>query len=298
MATSKKIGWIGTGVMGNSMCRHIIEAGYPVTVYNRTKQKADNLTKLGAEWAENPAEVASKSDIVFTIVSMPYDVREVYLSDTGIINSLHKGGIAVDMTTSSPNLAKEIYKYAKERGISTLDAPVSGGDVGAREGKLSIMVGGDRGTFEEVLPFFKLMGKNITYMGEAGNGQHTKMANQIHIATTIIGAIESLLYGYKAGLNLEEMIRAIGSGAAGTWTINNLGPRIIKRNFDPGFFIEHFIKDMGIALDEAKRMNLSLPGLALANQFYISAKAMGLEKMGIHALTLVLEKLNNTVIKI
>ncbi len=298
MATSKKIGWIGTGVMGNSMCRHIIEAGYPVTVYNRTKQKADNLTKLGAEWAENPAEVASKSDIVFTIVSMPYDVREVYLSDTGIINSLHKGGIAVDMTTSSPNLAKEIYKYAKERGISTLDAPVSGGDVGAREGKLSIMVGGNRGTFEEVLPFFKLMGKNITYMGEAGNGQHTKMANQIHIATTIIGAIESLLYGYKAGLNLEEMIRAIGSGAAGTWTINNLGPRIIKRNFDPGFFIEHFIKDMGIALDEAKRMNLSLPGLALANQFYISAKAMGLEKMGIHALTLVLEKLNNTVIKI
>ena len=298
MATSKKIGWIGTGVMGNSMCRHIIEAGYPVTVYNRTKQKADNLIKLGAEWAENPVEVASKSDIVFTIVSMPYDVREVYLSDTGIINSLHKGGIAVDMTTSSPNLAKEIYKYAKERGISTLDAPVSGGDVGAREGKLSIMVGGDRETFEEVLPFFKLMGKNITYMGEAGNGQHTKMANQIHIATTIIGAIESLLYGYKAGLNLEEMIRAIGSGAAGTWTINNLGPRIIKRNFDPGFFIEHFIKDMGIALDEAKRMNLSLPGLALANQFYISAKAIGLEKRGIHALTLVFEKLNNTEIKI
>ncbi len=297
MSEKKRVGWIGTGVMGNSMCRHIIENGYEVFVYNRTKSKAENLIKSGAKWCNNPGEVASNSDIVFTIVSMPYDVENIYLSKGGIIDNLEEGNIAVDMTTSSPNLAEKIYKTAKERGIKTLDAPVSGGDIGAKEGTLSIMVGGDKEVFEEVLPFFKLMGKSITYMGEAGKGQHTKMANQIHIATTIIGAIESLLYGYKAGLNLEEMIKAIGSGAAGTWTINNLGPRIIKRNFEPGFFIEHFIKDMGIALEEAERMNLSLPGLSLAFQFYISAKAMGLEKKGIHALTIVLERLSNTEIK-
>ena len=291
------IGWIGTGVMGNSMCRHIIEGGHRVIVYNRTRDKTKNLIELGALWADSPYDVAKNSEVIFTIVSTPDDVRDIYLSDKGILNGVKGGGIVVDMTTSSPKLAEEIYEIAKKKGIQSLDAPVSGGDIGAKNATLSIMVGGDKDTFDRVLPLFKLMGKNITYMGGAGKGQHTKMANQIHIATTMIGAVESLLYGYKAGLNLDEMIKAIGSGAAGSWTINNLGPRIIKRNFDPGFFIDHFVKDMGIALDEAKRMKLSLPGLSLANQFYIAAQAMGLGKNGTQALALVLEKLNNLEIK-
>jgi 3-hydroxyisobutyrate dehydrogenase len=196
------------------------------------------------------------------------------------------------MTTSSPGLAVEINAEAEKKGVLSLDAPVSGGDIGAKQGTLSIMVGGKREAFDRVKPLFELMGKSINYMGSPGSGQHTKMANQIHIATTIIGAVESLLYAYKAGLNLDEVIAAIGSGAAGTWTINNLGPRIVKRNFDPGFFIEHFIKDMGIALDEAKKMDLCLPGLALAHQFYLSAKALGLGRRGTHALSLVFENMN------
>jgi len=292
-----RIGWIGTGVMGNSMCSHIIKAGYSVTVYNRTRSKAENLLEMGAKWANSPGEVAENSDIVFTIVSMPGDVENVYLGENGVLKGLKKGSIGVDMTTSSPGLAKRIYDEAKKIGVEMLDAPVSGGDVGAREGTLSIMIGGDKQVYERVLPLFKLMGKNISYMGPAGNGQHTKMANQIHIATTMIGVVECLLYAYKAGVNLEDVIRAVGSGAAASWSINNLGSRIIKRNFDPGFFIEHFIKDMGIALDEAKKMNLSLPGLSLAHQFYIAAKGMGFGKLGTHALALVFEKLNNMEIK-
>ena len=287
-----RAGWIGTGVMGNPMCGHILEAGFPVTVYTKTKSKSENLLAQGAQWAESPQAVAENSDIVFTIVSYPKDVEEVILSQQGVLSGLRKDGIVVDMTTSSPSLAVEIYNKAKQKGASSLDAPVSGGDIGAKNAGLSIMVGGDKAVFEKALPLLKLMGKNINYMGEAGNGQHTKMANQIHIATTMIGAVESLLYAYKAGLNLDEVIQAIGSGAAGSWTINNLGPRIVKRNFDPGFFIEHFIKDMSIALDEAKRSNLSLPGLALAHQFYLSAKALGLEKHGTHALAIVFEKMN------
>jgi len=287
-----RVGWIGTGVMGGAMCGHILNAGYPVTVFNRTKSKAEGLLKRGAKWAESPREVAENSDVVFTMVSFPKDVREVVLSDKGVLSGLRPGGIFVDMSTSSPGLAVEIYDEGKKRGISVLDAPVSGGDIGARNATLSIMVGGDRETFEEVLPLFKLMGKNITYMGRPGMGQHTKMVNQIHIASTMIGAVECLLYAKKAGLDPGEVIRAIGSGAAGSWTINNLGPRIIQRDFKPGFFIEHFIKDLGIALEEAGRMNLSLPGLALAHQFYLAARAMGLQNLGTHALALVYERLN------
>ncbi len=293
----KNIGWIGTGVMGNSMCSHILDAGFPVTVFTRTKSKAENLLSKGARWKENPALVAGDSDIVFSIVSYPGDVEDVILSSNGVLEGLEKGGIVCDMTTSSPGLAIEIYERAKEKGIMALDAPVSGGDVGARNATLSIMVGGDRSAFEEVLPLFQSMGKDITYMGKRGSGQHTKMVNQIHIATTMIGAVECLLYAYKAGLDLDEAIRAIGGGAAGSWTINNYGPRIVKRNFDPGFFIDHFIKDMGIALEEAKRMNLSLPGLSLAHQFYLSAKALGFGKLGTHALTLVFERMNNIEMK-
>lgn len=288
----KKIGWIGTGVMGKSMCAHLLDAGYSVSVYNRTKSKADELVENGAIWCPNPKEVAKKSDIIFTIVGFPKDVREVYLGDNGILKGAQKGAIIIDMTTSEPSLAQEIYEQAKAKGITSVDAPVSGGDVGAKQGTLAIMVGGDKEAYDKILPFFQLMGKNIAYMGKAGAGQHTKMSNQILIASTMIGVVESLLYAYKAGNDLEEVINVIGKGAAGCWSINNLGPRIVKKNFDPGFFIKHFIKDMGIALKEAKAMKLALPGLALAYQFYISATALDYENLGTQGLYKVLAKMN------
>lgn len=295
--TKPKIGWIGTGVMGNSMCGRLLKEGYRIAVHTRTRSKSENLISEGALWAQSPKDAAEGADIVFSIVSLPSDVREVYLSQEGILQGLKGGGAVVDMTTSSPGLAAELYREAKRRSIQALDAPVSGGDIGARRGTLSIMVGGDKEAFERVLPLFEIMGENINYMGGPGTGQHTKMVNQIHIASTMIGAVECLLYAHKAGLDLNAVIRAIGKGAAGTWTINNLGPRIAKRDFDPGFFIEHFIKDMGIALEEAKRMNLALPGLSLAHQFYISAQALGLGKNGTQALAVVFEKMNNLKIE-
>jgi 3-hydroxyisobutyrate dehydrogenase len=212
-------------------------------------------------------------DIVFSIVGYPSDVRSVIMDPaTGLLSRMKVGGIIVDMTTSEPSLAKEIYEAAKLKGVSTLDAPVSGGDVGARDGTLSIMVGGDLDTVNAAMPFFNIMGKNIRHMGGAGAGQHTKMVNQILIATNMIGVVEGLLYAKKSGLDMNEAIRAVSAGAAGSWSISNMGPRIAKRDFDPGFFVEHFLKDMGIALKEADRMNLSLPGLSLANQLYVAAK--------------------------
>jgi len=288
----EKIGWIGTGVMGKSMCTHILNAGYNISIYNRTKEKANDLLNKGASWCLNPKEVAEKSDIVFTIVGFPHDVESVYLGENGVLSSIKKGAIVVDMTTSEPSLAQRIYKKAKEKGVSSIDAPVSGGDVGAKNGSLAIMVGGDKETYDKIFPFLELMGTNIAYMGKAGAGQHTKMSNQILIASTMIGVVESLLYAYKAGNDLNEVINVIGKGAAGCWSINNLGPRIVEGNFDPGFFIKHFIKDMGIALKEAKSMNLSLPGLALAYQFYISATALGFENLGTQGLYKVLAKMN------
>jgi len=231
------------------------------------------------------------------MVGYPKDVREVYFGENGIFKGVMKNAILVDMSTSQPSLAKEIYARAREQSVYALDAPVSGGDVGAREAKLSIMIGGDKDVATHLRPLFGLMGKNITYMGPAGAGQHTKMCNQILIATTMIGVVESFLYGYKAGLDLDEVISAIGSGAAGCWSINNLGPRIIRRNFDPGFFVEHFVKDMGIALDEARRMNLALPGLALADQLYVALMAQGKGRLGTHSLALAMEQLNNLEIK-
>ena len=286
------VGWIGTGVMGKSMCAHILNAGYQIYVYNRTKEKANELVDKGANWCSNPKEVAEKSDIIFTIVGFPQDVEEVYFGDEGILESIKAESIIVDMTTSEPSLAQKIYSEAKKIGVSSLDAPVSGGDIGARNGKLAIMIGGDRETYEKVLPFFKLMGENISYMGKDGAGQHTKMSNQILIASTMIGTVESLLYAYKAGNDLDEVIQVIGKGAAGCWSINNLGPRIAKGNFEPGFFIKHFVKDMGIALKEARIMNLSLPGLALAYQFYMYAMALGLENLGSQGLYKILGKMN------
>ncbi len=293
LTSQTRIGWIGTGVMGSSMCGHLLAKGYPITVYNRTKSKAQKLIDAGAEWADSPKELAERSDVIFTIVGFPADVREVYFSENGILAGASVGSVLVDMTTTEPALAKEIYSAAREKGIYAVDAPVSGGDVGAKQATLSIMVGGDKEIVNAIMPLFELMGKNIVYQGQAGSGQHTKMCNQITIAGTMIGVCEALLYGYKAGLDLETMLKSISGGAAGCWTLDNLAPRILKRNFDPGFFVEHFVKDMGIALDEAKRMNLALPGLALVHQLYLAVQAQGHGKLGTHALMLALEKLSN-----
>lgn len=288
-----KIGWIGTGVMGAPMCMHLVDKGYGARVYNRTKRKAKGLIDKGAVWAKTPAEVAENADVIFTILGFPNDVREVYFGERGIFSGLKKGSVVIDMTTTEPSLAEEIYMRAKEMGASAIDAPVSGGDVGAKNGALSIMVGGDRKTVDAVMPLFKLMGKNIVYQGRAGLGQHTKMCNQIMAAALMIGMCETLLYGYKAGLDLNTMLKSVGSGAAASWMLDNLAPRVLKRDFSPGFYVEHFIKDMGIALKEAERMNLSLPGLSLVHQLYIATRAEGHGRKGTQALLLALERISN-----
>ena len=286
------IGWIGTGVMGTSMLGHLNKAGYSCITYTRTKSKAESLLTNGVKWADSPAEVAAVSDVIFTIVGFPKDVREVYFGENGILAKAKPGAVLVDMTTTEPSLAVEIYEAAKAKNIQSVDAPVSGGDVGAQKGTLSIMAGGDKEAFDKVMSLFEIMGKQIVYQGEAGSGQHTKMCNQITIAGTMIGVCEALLYGHKAGLDLPTMLSSISGGAAGCWTLDNLAPRIVNRNFDPGFFVEHFIKDMGIALKEAEAMGLSLPGLALVKQLYLAVQAQGHGKLGTHALTLALEKLS------
>jgi 3-hydroxyisobutyrate dehydrogenase len=286
------IGWIGTGVMGKSMAGHVQAAGHDLYVFNRTKSKADQLLENGAQWCDSPVEVAKQTEIVFTIVGFPKDVEETYLGQQGILSADGSCRIVVDMTTSQPGLARTIAQTASEKGISSLDAPVSGGDIGARNATLAIMVGGEKKTFDEILPLFRLMGKNIAYMGAAGAGQHTKMCNQTLIAGTMIGVCESLLYASKVGLDQQAVIDIIGQGAAGSWSINNLGPRIVKGNYDPGFFVEHFIKDMGIALKEAAALNLSLPGLALVYQLYIAVQAQGHGRAGTQALMLALKTLN------
>ncbi len=288
-----RIGWIGTGVMGQSMCRHLIAKGYAATVYNRTKEKAQPLLDAGATWAATPRAVAERSDVVFAIVGFPKDVREVFLGTDGALAGSRSNTVLVDMTTSEPSLAQEIAAAAKAKGVFALDAPVSGGDVGAKNAALSIMVGGDAAVLDAVKPLLECMGKTIVHQGPAGAGQHTKMVNQILIATNMIGVCEALLYGYKAGLDLKTVLQSVGGGAAASWSLNNLGPRIIDRNFEPGFFVEHFIKDMGIALDEARRMNLALPGLALANQLYLAVQAQGWGRKGTHALMLALEQLSH-----
>jgi 3-hydroxyisobutyrate dehydrogenase len=288
-----RIGWIGTGVMGRWMCQHLINKGYAATVYNRSRDKAQPLLDAGAAFAESPRAVAERSDVVFAIVGFPKDVREVFLGAQGALAGSRQGMVLVDMTTSEPSLAREIYEAAKAKGVASVDAPVSGGDVGARNAALSIMVGGDAAAIEAIKPLLECMGKTIVHQGPAGAGQHTKMVNQVLIATNMIGVCEALLYGYKAGLDLKTVLQSVGGGAAASWSLNNLGPRIIDRNFEPGFFVEHFLKDMGIALDEAKRMGIALPGLALANQLYVAVQAQGYGRKGTHALMLALEQLSN-----
>ncbi len=287
-----RIGWIGTGVMGASMCGHLIRAGYATTVFNRSPEKVRPLLALGATAAESPKAVAEASDVVFTIVGYPHDVREVTLGEQGTLAGAHPGAILVDMTTSEPSLAVEIERAARARGVHAVDAPVSGGDIGAREARLSIMVGGDAEVVRQLHPLFAVMGQTIVHQGPAGAGQHTKMVNQILIASNMIGVCEALLYGHKAGLDLATVLQSVGSGAAGSWSLNNLGPRIIAGRFEPGFFVEHFLKDMGIALAESRRMGLALPGLALAEQLYRAVQAQGHGRDGTHALMLALASLS------
>ncbi|MFP6669957.1 MAG: NAD(P)-dependent oxidoreductase [Pirellulaceae bacterium] len=285
------IGWIGTGVMGSSMCGHLMTAGFSATVYNRSREKADELVAQGAQWADSPRAVAEQSDIIFTIVGFPADVRTVVLGEDGCLAGGEAGNILVDMTTSEPSLAVEIAEAAEAKGMHSVDAPVSGGDVGAKEARLSIMIGGDKEVVDALQPCWEAMGKTIVHQGGPGAGQHTKMVNQTLIATNMIGVCEALLYGHQAGLDLPTVMESVASGAAGSWSLSNLGTRIIDNNFDPGFFVEHFIKDMGIALDEAKRMGLSLPGLALAHQLYLALQAQGHGRDGTHALELSLAQM-------
>ena len=276
------------------MCRHLLAVGYSTTVFNRTKEKADELLAAGAKWAESPRAVAEQSDVIFSIVGYPHDVRSVLLDENGVLRGCDAGSIIVDMTTSEPSLAIEIAEAAAQKGVGSIDAPVSGGDVGAKNAALSIMIGGEVDAVKAVEPAFLKMGKTIVHQGKPGAGQHTKMVNQTLIATGMIGVCEALLYGHKAGLDLETVLKSVGSGAAGSWSLSNLGPRIIDNNFDPGFYVEHFIKDMGIALSEAKRMNLSLPGLALGHQLYQSVQANGHSRSGTHALQLALAQMSGT----
>jgi len=278
--------------MGSSMCDHLLDAGFGVTVHNRTRAKAQALVERGAAWSGTPQAVARASDVVFTMVGFPGDVQSVILGEDGVLAGCREGNIVVDMTTSQPSLAVRIAEAAAGVGAISIDAPVSGGDVGAREARLSIMIGGDKDAVDALMPCWRAMGKTIVHQGEAGAGQHTKMVNQTVIASNMIGVCEGLLYAYKAGLDLGTVMESVGSGAAGSWSLSNLGKRIMADDFDPGFFVEHFVKDMGIALEEAKRMGLSLPGLALAHQLYVALMAQGHRRDGTQALHLALASLS------
>ena len=291
-AGKTRIGWIGTGVMGGWMCRHLMDKGFAAVVHSRTRERAEPLIARGAVWADSPAAAARAADVVFTMLGVPEDVRSVYFGEAGVLSETGAGKVLVDMTTTQPRLAAEIFDAARACGADALDAPVSGGDVGAREARLSIMVGGTRETFDRILPLFEIMGRKVVYQGSAGAGQHAKMCNQIMIAGTMIGMCECLIYGTRAGLDLETMLSSISGGAAACWSLDNLAPRILRKEFDTGFFVEHFVKDMGIALEEARRLNLALPGLALVEQLYHMVMADGGSRLGTQALMLSLARMS------
>ncbi len=285
--------WIGTGVMGEPMLGHLMDAGHKCRVYTRTKSKAEGLLARGAIWANSPAEAAEGADFAGMIVGMPEDVEQVVLGKNGLLEGLKPGTMLVDFTTSSPDLAVRMEAQARNRGVRMLDAPVSGGDVGARNATLSIMVGGNRRDFQEALPILRSLGKTVEYQGEAGAGQHTKMVNQILISGTMIGMCEALLYARKSGLDAEQVLKSVGGGAAASWSLANLAPRIIRNDFEPGFFVEHFVKDMRIALEEAERMRLDLPGLKLVYSLYEQLQnELDMGKSGTQALIKVLESIN------
>ena len=278
------VGFIGIGVMGRSMAGHLLDAGYSVHVYNRTQAKAQDLVDRGAQWQSSPGKVAAAADAIITIVGFPVDVESVYLGEDGVLAQARSGSLAIDMTTSCPNLASRIAQEAAAKGIEVLDAPVSGGDIGAREARLSIMVGGSVSGFERALPLFEIMGKNIVHQGPAGSGQHTKMCNQIAIASGMMAISEAMAYAKKSGLQPETVLKSIESGAAGSWSLTNLAPRVLKGDYAPGFFVKHFIKDMKIAIESAQAMGLDLPGLQLAKKLYDQLASKGCEDDGTQAL--------------
>ncbi|WP_286906735.1 NAD(P)-dependent oxidoreductase [Clostridium sp. UBA1652] len=284
------VGFIGTGVMGRSMASNILNGGYKLLVNNRTKESADTLVEKGAVWKESIADLAKKADVIITIVGYPNDVENIYFREDGILNNCKKGTIVIDMTTSKPSLAQKIFNEAKAKGISALDAPVSGGDVGARDGKLTIMVGGEKEVFEKVSPLFKLMGTSVNLLGAAGAGQHTKMSNQIAIASNMIGVCEAMVYAKRAGLDPEKVLMTIGGGAAASWSLSNLAPRMIKGDFEPGFYVKHFVKDMKIALEEAENMGIKLLGLELAKSLYDELVEYKKENKGTQVLYELLDK--------
>ena len=287
-----RLGWVGTGVMGASLCGHLLGAGYGVTVTTRTRTKADPLLERGAAWADSPAGVAENSDVVFAMVGYPSEVEEVLLGVDGAIAHLAPGSIVVDMTSSRPALAVRIAEQAAEHGVHALDAPVSGGDVGARAGTLSIMVGGEPEVFDAVRPLLDVMGKTVVLQGPAGSGQHTKLVNQTLVAGNIVAVCEALLYARRAGLDVERVLESVSTGAAASWALSNLAPRILQGDYAPGFFVDHFVKDMGIALEEAARMQIALPGLALAHQLYVGLQAQGHGRDGTQSLILALEAIS------
>lgn len=284
------IGFVGTGVMGSSMVKNLQAANYTVNIYTRTKARAKPLLEGGAIWKETVAELASSSDVVITMVGYPEDVEAIYFGEEGMIHHAKQGTYLVDMTTSSPVLAEEIFKEAKHHEIYALDAPVSGGDVGAKNGTLTIMVGGDEEAFTALLPIFQVLGENVILQGKAGAGQHTKLANQITIATNMIGVCEAIIYAKHAGLDPSRMLDSIEAGAAGSWSLSNLGRRMIKGDYAPGFFVKHFIKDMKIAIEVAEKMGINTPGLKLSLELYEQLAAMGESDSGTQALIKLLEK--------
>ena len=288
-----RVGWVGTGVMGASMVGHVLDAGHKVTVTSRTKSKAQSLLDRGAVWADTPAEVAATSEVSCAIVGYPQDVREVFLGSAGLLAGARPGAVVVDMTTSDPSLALEIHAAAAERSLGAVDAPVSGGDTGARNATLSIMVGGEDAAVATAMPVFDAMGSTIVHQGGPGSGQHTKAVNQILIASGMIGLSEALLYAQKAGLDLNTVMESVSGGAAGSWSLSNYGPRMLRGDFEPGFFVDHFVKDMGIALAEARDMAIPTPGLALAHELYVSLQAHGLGQKGTQALLLALSHMAN-----
>jgi 3-hydroxyisobutyrate dehydrogenase len=292
-----RVGWIGSGVMGAPLCRHVQQARYRTTLHTRTRAKAASILAQGATWADSARAVAEETDVVFTMVGVPQDVRDVYFGDQGLLAGTRPGTIFVDMTTTKPSLSRKIAAAADTRGAWAIDAPVSGGDVGARNASLSIMVGGDQAAVQAVMPILELFGKKIVHQGGPGLGQQAKLCNQITIAGTMIGVCEALLYSSKAGLDSDRLLESIRGGAAGCWTLDHLAPRILQRDFAPGFFVEHFLKDMAIALEECGRMGLSLPGLDLAHRLYQTVEQLGHGRSGTQALILALESLSREQFK-
>lgn len=290
MADRPTVAFVGTGVMGGAMAGHLLEAGYPLVVFNRSRDKASSLIARGATWADSAGVAALQADVVITMVGYPADVEDVYFGSRGILEQARDGSLLIDMTTSTPSLAIKIASAAEARGLAALDAPVSGGDVGAREATLTIMAGGGREAFERALPLFKVMGKTFTHMGGPGAGQHTKMANQIGIAGTMLGLIEALQYAKAAGLEMERTHAALSGGGANSWSWGAYGPRILAEDFAPGFFVKHFVKDLRIALDEARSMGLALPGLELAEALYSRLQSDDGAELGTQALWLLYER--------